>query len=89
MVLVMTVEPGFGGQSFMTDMMPKIEALRTECAHRGLDMDIQVDGGIGEKTIGTAAKAGANVFVSGNALFGSDDIAYTIKQFKMLAAAAK
>ena len=89
MVLIMTVEPGFGGQSFMTDMMPKIEALRTECAHRGLDMDIQVDGGIGEKTIGTAAKAGANVFVSGNALFGSDDIAYTIKQFKMLAAAAK
>lgn len=89
MVLVMTVEPGFGGQSFMADMMPKIEALRAECARRNLDIDVQVDGGIGEKTIAVAAKAGANVFVSGNALFSSADIAATIQQFKALAAAAK
>lgn len=85
MVLVMTVEPGFGGQSFMADMMPKITALREECARRGIEnMDVQVDGGIGEKTIAVAAKAGANVFVSGSALFGSADIAKTIAEFKAL-----
>lgn len=85
MVLVMTVEPGFGGQSFMADMMPKITALRAECARRGIEnMDVQVDGGIAANTIGIAAKAGANVFVSGSALFGSADIAETISSFKAL-----
>lgn len=85
MVLVMTVEPGFGGQSFMADMMPKITALRAECARRGIEnMDVQVDGGIAANTIGIAAKAGANVFVSGSALFGSADIAETISAFKAL-----
>ena len=85
MVLVMTVEPGFGGQSFMADMMPKITALRTECARRSIEnMDVQVDGGIAANTIGIAAKAGANVFVSGSALFGSADIAETISSFKAL-----
>ena len=83
MVLVMTVEPGFGGQSFMEDMMPKIVALRQECARRGIEnMDVQVDGGIGAKTIAVAAKAGANVFVSGNALFSSADMQKTIAEFK-------
>ncbi|MGN0520767.1 MAG: ribulose-phosphate 3-epimerase [Candidatus Fimenecus sp.] len=85
MVLVMTVEPGFGGQSFMADMMPKITALRQECARRGIEnMDVQVDGGIGAKTIAVAAKAGANVFVSGNALFSSADMQKTIADFKAL-----
>lgn len=85
MVLVMTVEPGFGGQSFMADMMPKITALREECARRGIEnMDVQVDGGIAANTIGIAAKAGANVFVSGSALFGSANIAETISAFKAL-----
>ncbi len=85
MVLVMTVEPGFGGQSFMEDMMPKIVALRAECKRRGLEnLDVQVDGGIGEKTIGIAAKAGANVFVSGNALFKSEDMQKTIARFKAI-----
>ena len=85
MVLVMTVEPGFGGQSFMEDMMPKIVALRQECARRGIEnMDVQVDGGIGAKTIAVAAKAGANVFVSGNALFSSADMQKTIAEFKAL-----
>ena len=85
MVLVMTVEPGFGGQSFMADMMPKITALRAECARRGIEnMDVQVDGGIAANTISIAAKAGANVFVSGSALFGSADIAETISSFKAL-----
>ena len=85
MVLVMTVEPGFGGQSFMTDMMPKIEKLKAEIDRRKLDIDIQVDGGINEKTIAVAAKAGANVFVSGNAIFSSFDAAKTISEFKTLA----
>ena len=85
MVLVMTVEPGFGGQSFMEGMMPKIVALRQECARRGIEnMDVQVDGGIGAKTIAVAAKAGANVFVSGNALFSSADMQKTIAEFKAL-----
>ena len=85
MVLVMTGEPGFGGQSFMADMMPKITALREECARRGIEnMDVQVDGGIAANTIGIAAKAGANVFVSGSARFGSADIAETISAFKAL-----
>jgi len=82
MVLVMTVEPGFGGQSFMEDMMPKVSAVKAEIKKRGLDIDIQVDGGINKDTISVAAKAGANVFVSGNAIFSSDDAAKTIADFK-------
>lgn len=82
MVLVMTVEPGFGGQSFMEDMMPKVSEVRSEIDRRGLDVDIQVDGGINKDTISIAAKAGANVFVSGNAIFSSDDAEKTIADFK-------
>ena len=82
MVLVMTVEPGFGGQSFMEDMMPKVSAVRSEIDRRGLDVDIQVDGGINKDTISIAAKAGANVFVSGNAIFSSDEAEKTIADFK-------
>jgi ribulose-phosphate 3-epimerase len=82
MVLVMTVEPGFGGQSFMEDMMPKVSAVRSEIDRRGLNVDIQVDGGINKDTISIAAKAGANVFVSGNAIFSSDDAKKTIADFK-------
>lgn len=85
MVLVMTVEPGFGGQSFMEDVMPKIRALKAEIKKRGLDIDIQVDGGINSETISIAAKAGANVFVSGNAIFSSADPEATIRDFKMKA----
>lgn len=85
MVLVMTVEPGFGGQSFMEDMMPKVKAIKEEIDRRGLDVDIQVDGGIGLKTISKAAQSGANVFVSGNALFSAEDTAGTIRQFKSIA----
>ena len=81
MVLVMTVEPGFGGQSFMGDMMPKVSAVRKTAP----DIDIQVDGGINAETIVTAAKAGANVFVAGNAIFSSDDARKTISEFKLRA----
>lgn len=82
MVLVMTVEPGFGGQSFMEDMMPKVRTLRAEAERRGLDIDIEVDGGINCDTIAKASEAGANVFVSGNAVFSSADPKKTIEQFR-------
>ena len=86
MVLVMTVEPGFGGQSFMADMMPKVTALRQEIDRRGLDVDIQVDGGVSLKTVETVAKAGANVLVAGSAIFGSDDPEETIRLLRESAA---
>jgi ribulose-phosphate 3-epimerase len=73
MVLVMTVEPGFGGQSFMTDMMPKIREIRAEAEKRGLSFDIEVDGGITDKTLPVAYEAGANVFVAGSYFFGASD----------------
>lgn len=85
MVLVMTVEPGFGGQSFMEDMMAKVSALRNEINSRGLDCEIEVDGGINEKTIAVAAAAGADVFVSGNALFSSTDRKSAVEKFKAIA----
>lgn len=85
MVLVMTVEPGFGGQSFMADMMPKIEKLKAEIDKRNLKVDIQVDGGISEKNAETVGKAGANVLVAGSAIFGSQDPKATIANLKRLA----
>ena len=85
MVLVMTVEPGFGGQSFMPETMDKIKALRSEMKRRGLDIDIQVDGGINEKTVETAAAAGANVFVAGSAVFGAEDATKAISDLRSLA----
>jgi ribulose-phosphate 3-epimerase len=71
-VLVMTVEPGFGGQSFMESTMPKLRLLRAEVARTGLDVWLQVDGGIDESTIGIAAEAGADTFVAGSAVFRGD-----------------
>lgn len=82
MVLVMTVEPGFGGQSFMADMMDKVKLLRAECEKRGLDMDIQVDGGINEKNAGLTVESGANVLVAGSAIFGSADPKATIASLR-------
>jgi ribulose-phosphate 3-epimerase len=69
MVLVMTVEPGFGGQAFMPETMPKVRALRA----RYPEMDVQVDGGLGPNTIDQAADAGANVIVAGSSVFGAPD----------------
>lgn len=85
MVLVMTVEPGFGGQSFMYETMDKIKTLRSEIKRRGLSVDIQVDGGINEKTVETAAAAGANVFVAGSAVFGAEDATKAISDLRNLA----
>jgi ribulose-phosphate 3-epimerase len=73
MVLVMTVEPGFGGQSFMADMMPKVTALKEEIDRLGLNVSIQVDGGINATTAIEAARAGADNAVMGSALFNAED----------------
>ncbi|CAI4213702.1 unnamed protein product [Parascedosporium putredinis] len=75
MVLVMTVEPGFGGQKFMASELPKVEELR----RRYPNLNIEVDGGLGPGTIDQAADAGANVIVAGSAVFGSEDPAQAIK----------
>ena len=69
-VLVMTVEPGFGGQKFMADMMPKLRRFAEARAKHGLDVWLQVDGGITADTIGIAAEAGADTFVAGSAVYG-------------------
>jgi ribulose-phosphate 3-epimerase len=72
-VLIMSVEAGFGGQSFMPEVLPKIQAAREWVEERGLPTDIQVDGGITSGTAGLAFGAGANVLVAGTAIFGTDD----------------
>ena len=78
LVLVMTVEPGFGGQSFMADMLPKATAIRKECERRGISLLIEADGGIGENTIQQAADAGVDVCVAGTAVFKAPDAAKAI-----------
>ena len=85
LVLVMTVEPGFGGQSFMEDMMPKLAWLRQRCRPGAV---LQVDGGINRKTIAAAAAAGANCFVAGSAVFGREDYGAEITALRELARAA-
>ena len=84
MVLVMTVEPGFGGQSFMEDMMPKVAALRQEIDRRGLSVSIQVDGGIGAATAPIAAAAGADVAVMGSAVFNAPNPRELVSQVQAL-----
>lgn len=69
MVLVMSVEPGFGGQSFMPNSLPKVAALKKEIERQGLNVDIEIDGGINEETAPLAVKAGVNVLVAGSYLF--------------------
>lgn len=82
MILVMTVEPGFGGQKFMSDMLPKIELLRSECERRGRNIHIQVDGGINAVTAAEVKKAGADVLVAGSAVFNAADCAAAIKELR-------
>ncbi|AWB95625.1 ribulose-phosphate 3-epimerase [Agromyces badenianii] len=86
-VLVMTVEPGFGGQSFMPETMPKLQRLRSAVEATGLDVWLQVDGGISLDTIGIAAEAGANTFVAGSAVFGAEVPAERIASLRDAASA--
>ncbi|WP_309068925.1 ribulose-phosphate 3-epimerase [Microbacterium sp.] len=86
-ILVMTVEPGFGGQGFMPETMPKLRRLADETRRRGADVWLQVDGGIAAGTIAQAAEAGADTFVAGSAVFGADDIDAAISGLRTAAAA--
>lgn len=85
MVLVMTVEPGFGGQKFMDDMMQKVSKIRKEAERQNYKLDIQVDGGISKETIKIAASAGANIFVAGSSVFGSRDRKFEIESLRNIA----
>jgi len=85
MVLVMTVEPGFGGQSFMHAMLPKIRQIRQEAESQGTDLDIEVDGGIETNTAKLCRDSGANVFVAGTFLFGQADMTERIVSLHALA----
>lgn len=89
MVLVMTVEPGFGGQSFMADMMPKVAAVRKYADDNGYEISVQVDGGIDKNTVGFAAAAGANNFVAGSALFRQDDYIKAVAELRAAADSQK
>lgn len=82
MILVMTVEPGFGGQSFMAEMLPKIREARRLADSADIDIWVQVDGGIGPDTIEQAATAGADVFVAGSSVYRSPDPIIMIEQLR-------
>ena len=84
-ILVMTVEPGFGGQKFMTDQMDKVRAVAAFRATTGTDFWIQVDGGVDALTIELAAEAGADTFVAGSAVYGADNPAFAIENLRRIA----
>ncbi|NLJ53453.1 MAG: ribulose-phosphate 3-epimerase [Intrasporangiaceae bacterium] len=86
MVLVMTVEPGFGGQSFMADQMPKVRQVREAVRRHGGEIWIQVDGGVSAATIEQCAEAGADVFVAGSAVYGAESAAAAVEQLRELSA---
>jgi ribulose-phosphate 3-epimerase len=88
-ILVMTVNPGFGGQSFLPEMLPKIRRIRALCAERGLNPVIEVDGGENEVTAGQAAAAGATAIVAGSAIFGTKDYAAAIATIRRSATAGE
>ncbi|MGD8671586.1 MAG: ribulose-phosphate 3-epimerase [Desulfobacterales bacterium] len=81
-ILIMSVNPGFGGQAFIPNSINKIKALRNHIQERGLSVLIEVDGGMNEKTIAPVAAAGADVFVAGSAIFGSKDYQKTIQSLR-------
>jgi ribulose-phosphate 3-epimerase len=85
MLLVMTVEPGFGGQAFIEGTLPKIRRARAAIDEAGLDVWVQVDGGVSRTTIERIADAGATVFVAGSAVYGADDVAAEIGLLRSLA----
>ena len=85
MVLVMTVEPGFGGQSFMADQLPKVRQVRQSVRRHGGQVWVQVDGGVSARTIEACAEAGADVFVAGSAVYGADRAADAVAELRALA----
>ncbi len=89
LLLCMTVFPGFGGQSFMVEVMDKVRAARNELDRRSLDVEIEVDGGIDEETVPVAAGAGADVFVAGTAVFGADAPREAVKRLRAAAVAVR
>ena len=89
MLLVMTVEPGFGGQGFLDLCLPKIRRARQLLDAHGLELWLQVDGGISESTIERCAEAGADTFVAGSAVFGADDPAAVVERLREAAAARR
>ena len=82
MVLIMTVNPGFGGQKFIEQMIPKIKELKEISIKQDLNFDIQVDGGITPDNVAEVVKAGANIIVAGSAIFNSESIPNTVKAFR-------
>ena len=84
MILIMTVNPGFGGQKYITGMTEKISRLRRQLNERGLTTDIEVDGGINDATIRSVLEAGANVCVAGSAIFGGDIAGNVEKYLKIM-----
>jgi len=88
MLLVMTVEPGFGGQPFLDLVLPKISRARGLIARHGGEIWLQVDGGVGEETIARCAAAGADVFVAGTAVFAASDPAAAVERLRSMAGAA-
>ena len=85
LVMLMSVNPGFGGQSFIPSTLEKIRRLKAMIDSRGLEIGIEVDGGMGPETIGSAAAAGANIFVAGSAVYGSDSYEDCIGELRYLA----
>ena len=84
MVLVMSVEPGFGGQKFMPASLDKVRKIKAEAARQGLDLEIQIDGGINAETAPLAVEAGVTVLVAGNYVFSAENIEETVKSIKAL-----
>jgi ribulose-phosphate 3-epimerase len=89
LLLIMTVNPGFGGQKFISGMLPKIRKARELAQTRGLKMTIEVDGGVTAENIGTLAEAGADIFVAGAAIFGSASYSDTINRMKAILGGVK
>jgi ribulose-phosphate 3-epimerase len=88
-LLIMTVNPGFGGQKFISGMLPKIRKAREIAQARGIQMAIEVDGGVAPENIGILAEAGAEIFVAGSAIFGSPSYSETIGRMKSILSEVK
>ena len=84
MILVMSVEPGFGGQKFMPNCLPKIRAIKAELAARGLTCEIEVDGGVNLENAPELIEAGATVLVAGSSVYGAEDLEKRVADFKAL-----